>query len=327
MEEFDEKLEQYLAKIEEKLPYFVSTYPANLYSPVSYVLEKGGKRIRPIFTLAACELFSGDPDEALDAAIAIEFMHNFTLIHDDIMDNSDFRRGKPTIHKKWDLPTAVLSGDVLAGLGFKALETYSNLTNFGSIYRRYVDALISVCEGQALDILFNSFNDITEDDYFEMIAKKTASLFQASLTIGGLIAGALEKDINNLEDFGKNLGFVFQIQDDLLDLIAEPEKLGKKVGLDLLEKKKTLMVIRAKALVEEEEDHILINKIFSSQKIEEDDIINFDRLFRKLNIYKQIQQIIESFVDKCFALLGNFPNNQARKFLEFILNKINVRSY
>lgn len=327
MQEFEEKLEKYLHKIEEKLPELIPQYPSNLYNPVAYVMEKGGKRIRPVLTLVACELFGGNDDEALDAALAIECMHNFTLVHDDIMDNSDFRRGKPTIHKKWDLSTAVLSGDVLAGLGFKALNTYSNWTNFGAIYRRYVDALICVCEGQALDLFFNLKTEIEESEYFEMISKKTAGLIQASLALGGLIAGALEKDIKFLEEFGKNLGIAFQIQDDLLDLTADQQILGKKVGLDILTKKKTLIAIRTKKLAEDKEDISLINKIFSDEEITIEEISDFDKLFRKLNIYKQVQQEIDSFVERSYALLGMFPNNQARKFLEFIVKQINARLY
>lgn len=327
MEEFKEKLEKYLTKIEARLPELIPSQPANIYAPVAYVMEKGGKRLRPILTLVACEMYGGTIDEALDAALAIEYLHNFTLVHDDIMDNSNFRHGKPTIHTKWDLPTAVLSGDVLAALGFKALQSYSNWTNFGAIHRRYVDAFVNVCEGQTLDILFNSKSNVTEDEYFEMISKKTANMIQASLVIGALCAGALEKDIKYLEAFGKNLGLAFQIQDDLLDLTAEETKLGKMVGLDLIEKKKTLLVIKARKLAKTNEDKNLIEKIFSEGKISVEEIKDFDQLFRRLNIYKQIQEEIDFFVQQSYSLISNFPNNQARKVLEFIVNQINVRSH
>ncbi|MGQ9818952.1 MAG: polyprenyl synthetase family protein [Candidatus Kapaibacteriales bacterium] len=327
MEEFREKLEKYLTNIEAKLLEFVPSYPNNLYGPVAYVMEKGGKRLRPILTLVACEMYGGTFEDALNAAFAIEYLHNFTLVHDDIMDNSNFRHGKPTIHNKWDLSTAILSGDVLAGLGFKALQAYSNSTNFGAIFNRYVDAFIKVCEGQALDILFNSKNDVNEDEYFEMISKKTANLIQASLVIGALCASALEKDITYLEKFGRNLGIAFQIQDDLLDLTADQSKLGKMVGLDLIEKKKTLLVIKAKKLATTKKDRDLISKIFSEEKVSADEIKDFDHLFRKLNVYKYVQKDIDFYVQQSLALINNFPNNNARKVLEFIVNQINVRSH
>lgn len=327
MEEFKEKLEKYLTRIEARLPELIPSQPANIYAPVAYVMEKGGKRLRPILTLVACEMYGGTIDRALDAALAIEYLHNFTLVHDDIMDNSNFRHGQPTIHVKWDLPTAVLSGDVLAGLGFKALQSYSNWTNFDAIHCRYVDAFLNVCEGQALDILFNSKSDVNEDEYFEMISKKTANMIQASLALGALCAGALEKDIKYLEVFGKNLGLAFQIQDDLLDLTADETKLGKMVGLDLIEKKKTLLVIKARKLAKTNEDKNLIEKIFSEGKISVREIKDFDQLFRRLNVYKQIQEEIDFFVQQSYSLISNFPNNHPRKVLEFIVNQINVRSH
>ncbi|MGB9912542.1 MAG: polyprenyl synthetase family protein, partial [Candidatus Kapaibacteriota bacterium] len=283
MEDYDSTLLHYQTIIENRLSEIVKDrQPQNLYSPIEYILFDGGKRIRPLLCMLACEATGGDPYEAIDAAAAVEIMHNFTLVHDDIMDNSPVRRGKTTIHLKWDLPTAILSGDTMVGLALEALLNYSNYTNFGKILEQFAVGYIEVCEGQALDMIYNVKKDVTPEDYFLMIQKKTSAVMQTSLALGGLCAGAIEEDIEILKNFGLNLGIAFQLQDDFLDLTSSDTKLGKRIGNDILEKKKTLLVILARQRAKQEKDKELIDKLYSENKISPGLIPEYVSLFERL---------------------------------------------
>lgn len=328
MEDYDSTFNYYLSFLDKRLSEVVKERePKILYSPIEYILLDGGKRIRPLLCMLACEATGGDPYEAVDAAVSVEIMHNFTLVHDDIMDNSPVRRGKTTIHLKWDLPTAILSGDAMVGLALQVLSSYSNYANFGKFIEQFTYGYIEVCEGQALDMMYNHKVDVCTDDYFKMITKKTAAVIQTSLALGGLCAGAVDEDIETLKNFGLNLGIAFQLQDDLLDLISSDTKLGKRIGNDILEKKKTLMVIMARERIRNDRDKNLIEKLYSNEKIEPDIIPEYISLFEKLNIFSDVKEIIDMYFDKARATLLELSKNDGTKMLKYLLDKINVRSY
>ncbi len=218
--------------------------PAELRDACRYVLAGGGKRVRAVLVLLAAESFGGSARHALHGAAAVEVLHNFTLVHDDIMDNATERRGRQTPHLRWNLNTALLAGDVLIGIGYRALLR-SNPQGADAAVRVFTDALIEVCEGQALDLAFEARSRVTPAQYFRMIDKKTASLLAASAEIGGILGGADARGRATLRRFGRELGIAFQLQDDLLDVVADERDLGKPVGGDIIERKKTYLLLRA----------------------------------------------------------------------------------
>ena len=237
-EEIDVVIDDSLSKLE----------PESLYESSEYLIKAGGKKFRPALTLLSCQAVGGKPEKALKAAAAIELTHTYSLIHDDIMDNDDTRRGKPAVHKVWGEPLAILAGDSLFA---KSFELLSQSAEDNIAYERVVDALqvltnscINICEGQALDMAFEDTFNVTKDEYMNMIYKKTGDLITASTTIGAIMGGASSNEIQALRTYGKQIGLAFQIQDDYIDLTGD-ESIGKPVGSDLVEGKKTLMVVYA----------------------------------------------------------------------------------
>lgn len=237
-EEIDVVIDDSLSKLE----------PESLYESSEYLIKAGGKKFRPALTLLSCQAVGGKPEKALKAAAAIELTHTFSLIHDDIMDNDDTRRGKPAVYKVWGEPLAILAGDSLFA---KSFELLSQSAEDNIAYERVVDALqvltnscINICEGQALDMAFEDTFNVTKDEYMNMIYKKTGDLITASTTIGAIMGGASSNEIQALRTYGKQIGLAFQIQDDYIDLTGD-ESIGKPVGSDLVEGKKTLMVVYA----------------------------------------------------------------------------------
>lgn len=248
----DENIQHMLNKIEVYRSFIAreiadTKFPAtpiNLYEPVRYILDLGGKRMRPILSMMACELFSGEFKDAKNVALGVEIFHNFTLIHDDIMDEAPLRRGKVTVHKKWNERVGILSGDRLM------IESYEKLAQYRpeilpSILKLYNLAAIEVCEGQQMDMDNEGRSDVSIEDYITMIRKKTAVLLGCSLQIGAVVGGASERDGEDLYDFGTNLGIAFQLQDDILDVYADQEKFGKQVGGDIIANKKTYLLLTA----------------------------------------------------------------------------------
>ena len=232
-------------KISEEIEHLsaeLSIPPTELYEPIRYMLSLGGKRIRPLFVLLACDLFNGKTDDAISAALSIELFHNFTLVHDDIMDNAPLRRNQPTVHQKWNLSTAILSGDVMM---VKAYQLISKSKMCDAILPVFNEMAIKVCEGQQWDLNYEQVHKISTPQYFKMIELKTAMLIAASMKIGGLLGGANDEDAKNIYEFGKNIGIAFQLQDDLLDVYGESEKFGKQQGGDIMSNKKTFLLLKA----------------------------------------------------------------------------------
>ena len=246
--------------------------PGELYEPMRYMLSIGGKSLRPALLLLTCNMFKGQVKDALPAAIAIELFHNFTLIHDDITDNSPLRRGKPTVHVKWNPNVALLSGDALLIKAYKELNK-TPAKYLPAIFNLFNDAALKVCEGQQFDMNYETKSKVTIDDYLSMISMKTAALFSASMAMGAMLAGASAADCNKMKVTGESLGMLFQLKDDVLDVFGKPGKTGKQTGGDIIQDKKTFLLLKAIELAkgkEKSELHLLIGntKISPSEKVE-----------------------------------------------------------
>ena len=289
--------------IEQKIQQLnFNKQPKELYEPISYMLSLGGKRLRPVLVLMAADLFDGDVNKAIDAALAVEVFHNFTLVHDDIMDNSDIRRGQPTVHKKWDQTVAILSGDLMM---IKATDLIcetetSSLKKLISIFNK---AGAEVCEGQQIDMNFEKRNDVTVDEYIDMITLKTAVLLGCSLNLGAAVANANDSDLENIYEFGKCIGIAFQIQDDILDSFGEGEKVGKKIGGDIAANKKTLLLIKAFELADENTKNEL-QKLIDSTQINVDEKINavLD-IYEKLTVRTESEKLQQQYLSQAFSHL------------------------
>lgn len=217
--------------------------PVQLYKPIKYIVSLGGKRLRPILTLMACNFFNKNYKEALPAALALELFHNFSLIHDDIMDEAPLRRGKETVHNKWDLNTGILSGDAMLILAYQLFENYEP-KKFSELAKLFSTTALQVCEGQQYDVDFETRNDVTISEYLKMVEYKTAVLLGAAMKMGAIVAEATEDCKENSYEFGRNLGIAFQLQDDYLDCFGNPETFGKQIGGDIIANKKTHLYLK-----------------------------------------------------------------------------------
>ncbi len=301
-----EQLQQILETEIAKLKY--PNVPASLYEPITYILSLGGKRIRPTLLLMAAELFTDRLEEATKVAMAIEMFHNFTLVHDDIMDKAPLRRGKTTIHEKWDENTAILVGDVMM------VETNKHLSEAPlPVLKKVLDVfnLIAqwVCEGQQLDMEFEQRSDVSIDEYIEMIRKKTAVLLGGAMQLGAIVAGADDKNAELLYQFGENLGVAFQLQDDILDVYGDPEKFGKQVGGDIISNKKTYLHLKAKALINVDEADILLGEHQSNT----DKVKAVTLLYNNYGIKELASTQMEHYLAKSFQALDNLNVAEDRK--------------
>ncbi|QNR86878.1 polyprenyl synthetase family protein [Pedobacter riviphilus] len=244
-----EELQQILDTAIQNLKF--PDHPKQLYDPITYIINLGGKRVRPLLVLMATELFGENANESIHAAMAIEIFHNFTLVHDDIMDNAPLRRGKATVHEKWSTNIAILSGDVMMVEANKSLAKV-NPAFLDPVLNTFNATAQGVCEGQQLDMEFEGRDDVSIEEYINMIRLKTAVLLGGALKLGAIIAGASEKDADLIYQFGENIGIAFQLHDDILDVYADPEKFGKQVGGDIIANKKTFLLLKAFELAEGE---------------------------------------------------------------------------
>ena len=236
-----DELLQLINRYLDSLPY--DRKPASLYAPIKYVLSKGGKRIRPTLMLLAYNLFKDDPEKILSSACALETYHNYTLLHDDLMDNADVRRGQPTVHKKWNANLAVLSGDSMLVLAYQRMTECDS--HLAEVLRLFTETALEIGEGQQMDMEFETRNDVREEEYIEMIRLKTSVLLACAMKIGALLADAPADDADNLYRFGEKIGLAFQLQDDYLDVYGDPAVFGKAIGGDIVSNKKTYMLINA----------------------------------------------------------------------------------
>lgn len=287
---------------QDSIDYFqMHDEPKFLNSPVNYIMGLGGKRIRPIFVLAACEAFNGDMRRALDPAMAIEVFHNFTLMHDDIMDEAPLRRGKSTTHMKYDINTAILSGDVMLIYAYKLLENLEG-SLFMKIFNIFNHTAVQVCAGQRLDLNFETQERVEIDEYIKMIEFKTAVLLGCSLKVGSYLGNANDIDADNMYNFGRNLGIAFQIQDDILDTYGDQGEFGKKIGGDIIQNKKTFLLIKAlenaNGSNSESLNHYL--SINNNDSLKINGVID---VFDKLNVRKEAELAKKLYTDKAFEHL------------------------
>ena len=286
--------------------------PANLYNPVGYSLEMGGKRLRPVLLLLGYNLFSDSVEKAIPAAMAIEVFHNFTLLHDDIMDKAEVRRNRPTVHKKFSENSAILSGDVMAFLSYQyLLECKSD--RLKEVIELFTNTAIEVCEGQQFDMEFENRLNVNESEYIEMIRLKTAVLLACGLKAGALLANAETELANQLYEFGINLGMAFQLQDDLLDSFGNQESFGKKIGGDILANKKTFLSIKA---LENSKDNLKAELLDWLNKTEYDPAEKISavlKIYNQLNIKELTGQKIETYFQKCRTVFQQITIDESRK--------------
>jgi geranylgeranyl diphosphate synthase type II len=286
--------------------------PKNLYEPIDYIIKLGGKRMRPILTLIGADIFSKDYHKAMPAALAIEVFHNFTLVHDDIMDDAPLRRGKATVHEKWNINTGILSGDAMLILAYKYFENYEPVI-FQKLAKLFSKTALEVCDGQQLDVDFETRNDVTIDEYINMIRLKTSVLVAAALKMGAIVAETNEENSNLIYDFGLNLGLAFQLQDDYLDTFGNPETFGKQIGGDIIENKKTYLYLKALEISNKEDQQKLT--YFYQQKLKDNSnkIAEVTRIFEVNNIPDLIKEQIALYTNKAFSTLSKMDISETSK--------------
>jgi geranylgeranyl diphosphate synthase type II len=311
-----EDLQAIIGEAVKKLSF--PEYPAALYEPISYILSLGGKRMRPALLLMACDLFGGDVDEAIPPALAIEVFHNFTLMHDDIMDNAPLRRGHTTVHERWNKNVGILSGDVMLIEGYKLMmQVKEHLLR--PILDIFNNTAVGVCEGQQLDMEFENRNTVSINEYLEMIRLKTAVVLGGALKIGAMIGGAILKDAELLSSFGEHLGIAFQLQDDILDVYGDPEKFGKQVGGDIISNKKTYLLIKAQELAEAENATELADWIDAKQFDTAEKVNAVTAIYNLLDIRPYAEEAMQTYADKAFEALDaiNLPEEHKQYLRDF----------
>jgi len=311
-----EDLQELISEAVEKLTF--PGYPAELYEPITYILSLGGKRMRPALLLMACDLFGGDVDAAVPPALAIEVFHNFTLMHDDIMDNAPLRRGQTTVHEKWNQNVGILSGDVMLIEGYKLMMQVEERL-LRPIMNIFNSTAVSVCEGQQIDMEFEQRNNAGIDEYLEMIRLKTAVVLGSGLKIGALIGGADQQDAELLSVFGEQLGIAFQLQDDILDVYGNPEKFGKQVGGDIISNKKTYLLIKALERANEKQRQELDDLIALKQFDNVEKVAAVTALYDVLEVRQHAEATMQAFAEKAFVALDaiNLPEAQKQYLRDF----------
>ena len=299
--------------------------PKNLYEPINYILELGGKRMRPVLTLLVSEIFNSDYKKALPAAMAVEVFHNFSLVHDDIMDDAPLRRGKETVHEKWNINTGILSGDAMLILAYQFFEKYEPAT-FQDLAKLFSKTALEVCEGQQWDVDFETRSNVTIPEYLKMIEYKTAVLVAAAMKMGAIIAETSEQNANAIYDFGLNLGLAFQLQDDYLDAFGDPETFGKQVGGDIIENKKTYLYLKAVALSDAQIAEQLTQLFSINSKENEEKINAVKTIFIESGAAASTQEAIHFYTFKAFETLEKLnissdKKNMLREFGEKMMNR------
>ncbi len=299
--------------------------PASLYEPIDYILTLGGKRLRPVLTLMSADFFGGNYKQALDASLAVEMFHNFSLVHDDIMDNAPLRRGHQTVHEKWDVNTGILSGDAMLILAYQLFETYRPEV-FMQLAVLFSKTALEVCEGQQYDVDFETRNDVTISEYIKMIEYKTAVLIGASLQMGAIIAEASQSCQEKIYAFGKNLGIAFQLQDDYLDAFGNPLTFGKQVGGDIIANKKTFLYLTALQKSTPAEAQELSSLFATMPKDPSNKITAVKEIFVSSGAAKATEDEIARYTNTSISLLQDIKISQQHKdtlksFADFLMNR------
>jgi geranylgeranyl diphosphate synthase type II len=320
LKEFQQIINDAIAKEE------IKKNPQALYDPINYTLASGGKRIRPALVLLAFNLFSEDIQKAVRPAVGLEIFHNFTLLHDDIMDQAKIRRGMPSVHKKWNKNTAILSGDVML---IKAYDYFLTIDspNFREILQVFNQTALEVCEGQQYDMEFENRDNVTEKEYLRMIELKTSVLLAGALKIGALLGDADKQDAALLYEYGINLGLAFQLQDDLLDVYGDEKVFGKQIGGDIVSNKKTFLLVKAKEVADDEELKTLEYWLQNNKKPNRDEKIKaMTAIYNKLNIKEITKEKIQSLTQKALNLLDEVKvENHKKTELKNLAGEIKFR--
>ena len=297
--------------------------PYGLYEPIEYTLAAGGKRVRPQLAMIACQMFGGNEEEALPAALALEVFHNFTLLHDDVMDKADMRRGRPTVHVKWNENTAILSGDQMLIEAYKLLSDVPS-DKLPKVLRLFNKMATEICEGQQYDVDFESMEHVTKDEYLMMIRLKTSVLLATALQIGAYIADADEQAQEALYQFGINIGLAFQIQDDILDVWGDPKTFGKAVGGDISCNKKTFVYLEAMRRLGDEAKNL---EQWYSQVLEDntEKITAVKAIYEQLGVREACEAVVEDYTQKALAILDTLPQNVATDQLRHLAHKLHTR--
>ncbi len=288
--------------------------PKNLYEPIRYILDLGGKRMRPVLTLMTADMYGARVEDALDAALAVEMFHNFSLVHDDIMDDAPLRRGKVTVHEKWDVNTGILSGDAMLILSYQFFESYPAAL-YLELTKLFSKTALEVCEGQQYDVDFETRDDVTIPEYIKMIEYKTSVLVGAAMKMGALVAKAPQEDADAIYEFGRNLGIAFQLQDDYLDAFGDPKTFGKQVGGDIMENKKTYLYLKAlEKATKDDQDGLL--HLYSIKPADADAKIEAVKaIFKESGAVDVTKKAIENYTQKAFDVLDSLDLPSAKKQL------------
>ena len=305
--------EELLKKVNEALDNLVyDRQPASLYDPIRYVLSIGGKRVRPVLTLLTYNLYKDDPLSIMSQAIGLETYHNFTLLHDDLMDHADMRRGHETVHKKWDANRAILSGDTMLLQAFERVEE-CDPTKLPDVFKVFIQTTLEIGEGQQLDVEFETRNDVTEDEYIEMIRLKTSVLLACACKVGAIMAGASAEDTDNLYKFGEKLGLAFQLQDDLLDVYGNPAVFGKNIGGDITSNKKTYMLINAFNRATPAQREELTKWVEAKEFDRNEKVAAVTKLYNEIGIRKLCEQKMEQYYQESLVYLAKVNVSDERK--------------
>jgi geranylgeranyl diphosphate synthase type I len=331
------RLSSQIAESAEKVNRFIEEVvdiksdPQLLYRAARHIIDAGGKRLRPFLVLKSCKLVGGREEDAIPTAAALELLHTFTLLHDDIMDKDEKRRGVPTVHKKWGVPIAIVAGDLLFAKVYEAITRFTDPKHVTpkrilQVMKEISEATVTICEGQTLDMIFESKETVSEDEYFEMIQAKTAALFETSARCGGILGGANKRQVDRLGDFGRYAGIAFQVIDDVLGLTADEKVLKKPVGNDIREGKRTLIVVRALEKATENQRkrilEMLGNKDASPEKIRET-----IELIDSLGSIDYAKEVAEKYIRKAKEALAGFPASEAREDLISLSDLIFARQH
>ena len=298
--------------------------PKGLYAPIAYTMAAGGKRVRPQLAMIACGIFGGNEQEVAPAAMALEVFHNFTLLHDDVMDKAEVRRGRPTVHIQWNENTAILSGDQMMIEAYKLLVEVP-ADKLHKVLRLFNKMATEICEGQQYDVDFESQEHVTIEEYLKMIRLKTSVLLATALQIGSYLAGANEAQQEALYQFGINVGLAFQIQDDILDVWGDPKTFGKAVGGDISCNKKTYVYLTAQKLADDELTEELHQWYGSVLDDNTEKIAAVKGIFEQLNVRAACEAVVEDYTQKALLILDTLPQNAATEQLRQLANKLNTR--
>ena len=286
--------------------------PASLYAPVQYVLSMGGKRIRPVLMLLSYNMYRDNPEAIMKQALGLETYHNYTLLHDDLMDNADMRRGRLTVHKRWDANTAILSGDAMLVLAYRLMQQCDERC-LPQVMELFTETALEICEGQQYDMDFETRSDVTEEEYIEMIRLKTSVLLACALKMGAILGEASQEDAALLYAFGEQIGLAFQLQDDLLDVYGNPDVFGKAIGGDIMENKKTYMLINALNRANADQRAELMRWIEAANPDRQEKIGAVTRLYDELGIRQLCEAKIQYYFEKGKSLLEQVSVGSERK--------------